>query len=425
MSRRDIGDALEGNVLTRGLGPLLAYHQRIERLTSLPALPRGLSQMPPEVRLLQATAMRDFHIPSAEGARLLESVELMIRPSYARRDPMLASTWKELDGNISQFKAAIATPPMLAVVVGLSGVGKTQAIARALGALEAQVIRHASFPGIVGEHLQLVYLSVDAPATGKLVHLAETLMSRTDEALLSCPGYTPRFDHARKATSRNGLSMMLEWQQMARAHFLGILHVDEIQNLFKLQTLKKRRSHSAREAGEDRELRIVEDETLKSVLTFSNTWQIPLILSGTPDGIAALNKRFSTLQRGSSGGFHRIEAFKSADDPAFEVFMKQLGKYQYMSERLPMTDELRTLVHDLTGGIQRIIMALWFAAHRVATERQGQSLQPNDFLRASTTLLAPLKPAVDALKSGDLGRIRRYEDLLPGDPDFWQVVWGN
>jgi hypothetical protein len=224
---------------------------------------------------------------------------------------------------------------------------------------------------------------------------------------------------------RDGMKMLDTWRQVATAHFLGILHLDEVQNLFKLAALKKRKG-KANFGPDAPELSIVEDQFLKWILILMNTWHVPLLLSGTPDGISALTRRLSTTGRIVTSGYHVFHHFDSADDPHFKsIFLPELGKYQYVQRKLPIDDALGKLIIELTGGIQRLIIALWIAAQRVALERNTGDLLLSDFTRAATTYLAPVAPAVAAFRSKDPVKMSRYEDLLPREDEFWAQFWGS
>lgn len=221
------------------------------------------------------------------------------------------------------------------------------------------------------------------------------------------------------------MKMLDTWRQVASAHFLGVLHLDEVQNLFKLATLK-RRSGKRSGANDAPELSIVEDQFLKWILTLMNTWQVPILLSGTPDGIGALTRRLSNTERIVTSGFHQFQHFDNAKDINFRTnFLEQLGKYQYVQKNLPINDELAELIIELTGGIQRLIVALWISAQRVALERNKGDLLLIDFKKAAATYLAPVAPAVAAFRSKDPVRMGKYEDLLPPDGAFWTDFWGS
>jgi hypothetical protein len=228
-----------------------------------------------------------------------------------------------------------------------------------------------------------------------------------------------------KDTIRDGMRALDEWRQVATSHFLGLLHLDEIQNLFKLQNLRQRKTRKGASALP--ELSIVEDRALRWILQLNNTAHIPLLVSGTPDGIGALSKRLSTLQRLNSFGYHELHpiAFVPGQDPPGGPLMGVLARYQYVKTRLTVDDNVVRNIIDLTGGVQRLIIALWFAAHRVAFERDSDDLRLEDFHTAATTWLAPLIPAVAALRSRDPTKMALYHDLLPHNAAFWTSFWGR
>lgn len=422
-------DPYAGNILIAPLGPILSSEQVLSRLTMLPDLPPPAESVPKHLRLHHLMSVRDFHLPSREELRTQQTIDLMIRQGLRYRDPSMPQTWASVAGEddpvaTSNPNRKSRMPAMAGTAAGPSGVGKTEAVLQSLDrCYPSQVILHPSFPRMAGPFTQVVWLSIDIPASGRSADLAETLMREWDDLLLrAVPGYVPRFHHNLSMRRAQGSRMLSEWRQVASSHFLALLHLDEIQNLFKLSALKKRRT--AKKLGSERlELSLVEDESLKWILTLTNTWQMPVLLTGTTDGVAAMSKRLATLQRMVSGGYHRFDPFQSAGDPIFVTFMSALGRYQYTRKRLNV-DEVLTTVFELTAGIRRLIIALWIGAHRVALERSDDELRVADFVKASQTLLAPVAPAVKAMLSGSPDALRRYEDLCPDD-DFWQDFWSQ
>lgn len=418
-----------GNILIDPLGPILDHASAAKALTFLPPRPENPGLVPKHIRLRYVIQLRDFHWVSLEGLRIQESIDMVLRDSYRYRDPNTPRTWSVIGGEALAHKTPRA-PAMAVLVVGHSGSGKTEAILRPLATYASQVITHEAFPYLAGGHHQLTWLSVDVPASGKSDDLAAELMSAFDAAMEKhVPGWKKRFIQAIKRSRRHGQQMLDEWRQVASAHFLGVLHLDEVQNFFKLPTLKKRRSKTS--APADLELSIIEDQCLKWILTLTNTWQIPIILSGTPDGVGALMKRFANTQRFVSGGYHPIKHFESAGDPAFfssnpktPGLLNMLEKYQYIASPLQIDQEVAGKIHELSGGIPRLIIALWIAAHRVALESpKTDCLTLKDFERAADSFLAPIKPAIAALRSKDPRQIAHYEDLMPRDDNFWASFW--
>ena len=151
-----------------------------------------------------------------------------------------------------------------------------------------------------------------------------------------------------------------------------------------------------------------------------------LLISCTPDGINAFKSRFSNLQRFISYGLHTLKRFESADDPQFkDVFLPCLFKYQYVKDKLVDIERVGKVLIQLSGGIQRIIIALWIAAHRISFEREkSDALLIGDFTEAAKVYLAPIAPAIKALNSGEPSQMSVYEDMI-GDEGFWDAFWNS
>ena len=410
-------DPYAGNILTAGLGPLRSRPELVKCLTELPPIPKNFDGVPPHVLLHYLMAVRNFHLPGLEEFRLHETIELMVRPNYQALDPTKAQTWAIVSGENSRPKRPWP-PSFAAAVVGISGTGKSEAILRCLNSYPQQVINHTSFPQLQGNHQQVVWLSLDVPASGRAVDLARALMLAWHRAT----GGT-RFSIPLSKQHLDGMRTLAEWQQVATAHFLGILHLDEVQNFFKLPSLKKRTKRAG--MSDAPELSIVEDQALRWILTLINTWHIPLLVSGTPDGIGAFTRRLSNTERIVTSGYHAFHPFESSTDPAFIQFLQQLGRYQYVRKKIAIDEPLAGLIFELTGGIQRVIIALWIAAQRLAIERSEGDLRLENFKRAAATFLAPVAPAIAALRSKDPVKMSKYEDLMPREDQFWSQFWNS
>ncbi|MDO8073799.1 AAA family ATPase [Janthinobacterium sp. SUN176] len=419
MNSHNSNDPYADNVLVKGLGPILSPPDTLLALTYFPNHPpNNIADMPVHIRLHHLMALRDLHIPSQEGARLHQTIDLMIRQSYRYRNPESAETWRAIGGEAGANKL-LRAPAGAAMVTGFSGTGKTQAVLRSFATYPTQVIYHERFRHMAAGLHQLVYLSTDVPASGKSGDLAANLMMSFDQAMNSS-----RFSATLQRKRNDGMKMLDEWKQVASSHFLGILHLDEIQNFFKIPTLERRRAAKNSEQG--LELSIVEDSLLKSILNFTNTSQIALLFSGTPDGVGAMTKRVATTQRFVAQGYHAFPQFSGSDDLEFrEFFFPALCRYQYVKNPIPHSEDFAKLIIELTAGVPRIIIALWIAAHRVAFGRRNDDLRPEDFKKAANTYLSPLLPAITALQSQDTKLMRHFEDLMPREDGFWSTFWND
>lgn len=405
--------AYSGNVLIDACGPILSPAEALRQMLYLPPLPKDIDTTPIHIRKHQLADILRIHIPTSAGLDLAESIGFMIRQGYVHRNPVNPSTWQRIYAP-GAADSSLAAVQLGSTVVGLSGVGKSTAVERAL-ALFPQVVTHERFPGLMGPVHQLLWLKVDVPQSGKIKELVENFAIATDSAL-----GTDYASQVMSGSKKSGGTLANQWLQKVFCHFPGLLVLDEIQNLFKIERKAVREAAARRRVAQRPTLRVSDDEALKLILTLNNTTKIPMLASGTPDGIEALGSRMSTIQRLVTAGFHRIPHAVSAEDDFFRNrLFPQLCKYQWQPDQLKPTDELRHLLYELSGGIFRICMALWIHAHRRSFERGGCQLSLEDFRYAAAYSLAPLQPAVKAILSGDPRQLLQYEDLLPEKFAYW------
>ena len=401
-------NAYDGNVLIAACGPILSPADIGKRLIHLPEIAPTDPSTPTYILEHELAALWRLHIPTATGIALAQTVDVMIRQGYVHRRPSDPKTWQQIYEQRS-IDHALAPIQLAAAVVGIAGTGKSTALERALN-LKPQVIVHDCFPGLVGPMHQLLWIKIEVPGSGKIADLVESLVRATDAVL-----GTKYVEQILDGRRRSGATLAHEWLAKIGCHFLGLLALDEIQNLFKIQTKEVRKS-AARNNEERPSLRIVDDEALKFVLTLTNSTKIPLIVCGTPEGIEAFSSRMSTSQRLTTAGVHKTMNAPSFNDPFFSKrLIPELIKYQWMPKHLALSDDLLTLLHNLSGGVLRICIALWIHAHRRAFARGATELQFQDFRYAAENALGTLRPSVLALLSNDPRRWQLYQDLLPSE----------
>lgn len=402
-----------GNQLIEACGSYWTQAQLATHLTQAPPIPRDIGSLPLHLRMHEVVELRQLHVPSSQTLRLAEKLDVILRDGYRQRDPREPATWRRLYSQ-RQVAGLPDLVPSVMSVIGISGVGKTTAIHRALARYQ-QVVIHERFPNLIGPLKQLVWLRVEVPSSGKASDLVGALMRATDEAL-----ETDYFGEYHAARPRQAESMLNHWLNKVGCHFIGVIFLDEINNLFRLETLAEQRKKVRKE--ENISLRIADDEALKLVLTLANRVQSALIVGGTPDCMPIFTTRCSTAQRMGTGGFIKLSHFEKADDKQFrEYLLPTLCRYQWFEKQLPLSAHLAQQVHKLSGGVPRLVIALWIHAHQMAIEREGRGLKLDDFIQAAVGPLAPVQPAVAALLSDNPAKLSQYRDLLPiHDP-----VWGE
>lgn len=400
-----------GNPLIEPMGPIPDEKTLMSRLTCRPSLPpKGIIDVPKQVRLHQLMSFRSLHIPMLEGTRLAMTADLLIRQGYVGRLPTSPETWAAIYG-----ERAISNrpPPLAAACIGCSGAGKSTSSERFFSGIP-QTVRHKKFPNMADGLTQVLYLKVDVPASGGATELAEALDRKLDDAL-------GLYEYVRPRSRATALERLAGFVRRASAHFLGILVLDEIENLFKLQTLKARRLSS--KSPERERLRVADDVAMKWVVNLCNASPFPILVCGTPEAMEIMARRLSAAERFTTGGFHLFMPSPNHEDRYARTILEEFCKYQWFEERISATGELGLLVHQLTAGIPRIRTALWFLAHRCAFERNARGLELKDFRQAADVFLRPVKPAVEAILSKAPDALSRYEDLLPETSMFWASLF--
>lgn len=398
-------EAYAENVLIGACGPILSPLEMGKRLLYLPPKPTPQEiSAPNHLKLHYMQRVWQLHLPMESGIDLAQSVGVAVRQCYVHRCPTKAKTWEHIYNPSAAYELS---PVQLAIaVIGVSGGGKSQALERAL-ALMPQVVVHETFPHLLGPVRQLLWLKVDVPASGRLSDLVEAFAYAADKALGT--SYAADICSGRR---RKGLAMASESLARMACHFPGVIVLDELQNLFKIET-RESRARAGRK-GMRPPLRVVEDEALKFVLTLTNSTKIPFIGCGTYDALAALQTRMSTSQRLISGGFHRFDPDSAAVDGFIgRRLLPRLLDYQWLPEQLELTGDLAEAAFQLTAGVPRILVKLWIEAQRRALAVNARRLSVEHLRYAASHALAPLQPAVQALLSGDARRLMMYEDLLP------------
>jgi hypothetical protein len=387
-------------------------------------LARALSYLPPKVdvsnlehheRLHLVSTVRDLHLPSPAGIAVARQIDLMLREGYRHRSPTSAKGWQsiyalsspDLADRVSNLPPAMLGSPLAAAVVGVSGIGKTASIERALS-LYPQCVEHDSFPQMARGHKQLVWLKVEVPGSGKALDLGRALWLATDVAM-----GTDYSTQKPVADAKSGAVLLNLWLRRVACHYLGFMSLDEIQNLFKIGTLAQRKSTKA--TIQRPQLRIVDDEALKFILTLINVAKIPIMVSGTHDAMEIFETRMSTSQRLTIEGLTRFEHARTPEDEYFrDILLPALFQYQFLDQRSNCSPQWRQVMHRYTAGLPRLCVNLWIQSQRLALERRAPLVDFKHVEHVMATSMSPGLKGVDALLSDDPRRYAQYEDLRHG-----------
>lgn len=318
--------------------------------------PPGFWQMPKLFRLTVLGDLNRIHVPAPQLETLYEKIVSHLINSYCLRNPFTA------DSNRIKYALAVAlkdkrqvapivlttAPTML--VQGPSGTGKTSAIRRALNGIP-QVIFHSEYSGKTYKQAQLLWISIDLPATPSIKALALSFFYAVDKAVGT--------DYYKEWSKRNRDSVdqhITGMQLAAQLHELGLVHIDEMQFMLNYARSKDTPSMTVLEA-------------------IFNKLGIPMLLSTTTAGLKLFAADYS-----ENGGADITIARRMLNDR--EIQFKPLAKnspqfVSFFDALFPTTSLLNCSelssnfvdhFYQLSCGLPAIMLRLAKQYHEIFTQ---------------------------------------------------------
>lgn len=343
------------------------------------------------VRLHCVYRLFDYFQPFREHYELEQKISVAIRRGYIHRNPCDPSYAQGLQESYNCLKSGMITNGQTTYnsalgfsLLGLSGTGKTSSIRRIL-APYPQVIAHTDYHGHKLNLLQLTWLKLDCSHDGSLKGIGENFFEQIDNLLGT--NYFSEFANNEYKARR----IVPALRHVARAHSLGLLIVDEIQNLSHLKS------------GGPKKI-------LQFFVQLRNEIGIPVILVGTPTARSILQSNFTTARRGCSQG--HIPWCELPPGLKWEEFVKGFWDRQWTSTKTELTPELIDKLYNESQGIPDTALKLYGLAQcKAIASGKNEQITPKLIENVARTSLAPLQPWLEALRNKDYELLSRFEDI--------------
>lgn len=275
-------------------------------------------------------------------------------------------------------------------LIGPSGCGKSTALNSILS-LYPQIIYHRDYSDV---H-QLVWLKLDCPHSGSLKDLCIDFFLAVDR-LLGTQIYTK---FGKRGNSEG--HMLAQVAQIANNQALGVLVIDEIQNLTTTKT------------G-------VSERMLNFFVKLVNTIGVPVIRIGTNKAIRILQRDFRHARRGIEQGGMIWDRLKESDEE-WHFFMEGMFQYQWTKEYVPFTPEMSRAIYYESQSIVDISVKLYKMVQWRAIALGTETITKQLIHKVAEDSLYLIQPMMNAIRSGDANWISKYEDISPIDiADYYQ-----
>jgi hypothetical protein len=386
----------QGNPFIEALPPIWLAGQSIRKLTVPLNYHAGERELDAEYRIHCVRRLFRYFQPLTVHRVIEQKISIAIRQGYVTRNPVNPDHARLLlrgHEAIQQENIAVYDNyPMKSTaigftIIGLSGVGKTTAVERVLS-LYPQSIEHVSYRNHTFYTNQLVWLKIDCPFDGSLKGLCFSFFTAFDKALGT--------DYYNKlGSSWTTVDKMLpRMAQISTNHGLGLLVVDEIQHL--------KQAHSGGS-----------EKMLNFFVTLVNTIGVPVVLIGTNKAKPILQGDFRQARRGSGQGdllWDRME-----NDISWETMLRAIWQYQWTQKHTELTASIGNTIYDESQGITDIAIKLYVMAQVKAITTGKEEITEEMIREAASEKFKLVKPMLEALRSGDMKKIARFEDISPID----------
>jgi hypothetical protein len=380
------------NPLIEALPPIWTTDEAAHLLGYYPDYDEQHRTLPAELRLHLIQNVVQFFETLPVHLDLEQRFSRMIRMGYQARNPIQRGFWQGVQQrvqSVGQNEAGrdwIRSTAVGFTTLGISGVGKSTAM-EAILSLYPQVIFHSKYQHHDFNWVQVVWLKLDCPFDGSTKGLCVNFFQAVDSLLGT--HYYQNYARQGRSTADEIIPYMA---RVGSIHSLGVLVIDEIQNL------------SEAKSGGSRRM-------LNFFVQLVNTIGVPIVLVGTYKALPLLTGEFRQARRGT--GLGDLVWDRMTQDDVWQLFIESLWRYQYVQNPTRLTPELSHTLYDVSQGITDFAVKAYMLAQIRAIVSGRETVTENIISSVAADSFRLANPVLSALRRGDERALLNVEDVHP------------
>lgn len=385
----------DGNPLIEALPEMLDKERTIEWLSSHPEWSESEKYEDERLRKHMIQRLSDYFQPWGVHITTEEEIDTLIRQGYRSRNPRSSdysivshSIYKTIrnKGNAFEQSGFHSSTSAALTIIGYSGLGKTSSVGRIMSRYD-QVICHQNYGGPSFNQYQVTWLKLECPSNGSLKTLCTSFFTQMGRLL-------DEDFYGKYVTSRFSAEVMIpHMEAIAHRHHLGVLIIDEIQNLTEAKHANK-------------------TQMLNFFTSLVNSINVPIILIGTNKAVQLLQENFRYARR-AAGQFGIINFEILKKDRVWNLLLKGMWQYQWTQTYTELTDELSDALFEESQGIPAIAVVLFSLCQREAIRTKVERITKELIIKTAHERLWSVKPMLDALRNNDQNAFERFTDIAP------------
>lgn len=385
-----------GNPMLEALPPSLSDEGMIELFTVRPDFETEQRTWSAADRLQMIGTLKRVLVPLRRHVELGRALDTMLRngyvgrmprtPEYARRCQNIYAAQKA--GNQRRSTTADFTSQLSALLMGLSGMGKTSVVKQWLTQFP-EVIYHEST-----NTYQVLWLHIEMPNDGTSIKgLAHAILHRLDELIPDANYYEDYAGGGRNSAD----ALMRSVAHVMNMHFVGFIVADEIQNLAQ--------AHKGKQT------------VMTELVSACNELGTPILFIGTNKAGKVFNLDFRQSRRASGQGITAWNRLLNEADEfgvnEWNDFLSTIWNYQWVARPVELDAQYVELLYHYSAGVIDIAVKMFACAQARAILDGTEQLTPELLANIYNNEFKLIHPMLEALRDDDFERLAQYEDIAP------------